>query len=109
MVGQMTVAHVGSQYQGDDFYCDVTIPSAAGLQMEHDDEWVLAFHHTKPFWDNHIVAVPKKHIASLTTATAEDEEWMRRLFVVVPGVEASPRPHPQRRTSRELESTAYAI
>ncbi|WP_369371719.1 HIT domain-containing protein [Promicromonospora sp. Populi] len=79
----MTSTRVGDQYRGEEFYCDVAIPNAADLQIEHDDEWVLAFHHTKPFWNNHIVVVPKKHIGSLTTATAEDEEWLRRLFVVV--------------------------
>ena len=26
---------------------------------------VLAFHHTKPFWQNHVVAIPKRHIPSL--------------------------------------------
>lgn len=77
------MTQVGDQYRGDDFYCDVAIPNASELQVEHDDEWILAFHHTKPFWDNHVVVVPKKHIASLTAATADDEEWVRRLFVVV--------------------------
>lgn len=76
-------ASVGGQYQGDDFYCDVAIPHVSELRVEHDDEWVLAFHHTKPFWEHHIVVVPKKHIGSLTTVTAEDEEWVRRLFGVV--------------------------
>lgn len=79
----MTLTPVGDGYEGDDFYCDVAIPHVSQLQVEHDDEWILAFHHTRPFWANHIVVVPRKHIASLTTATAEDEEWMRRLFLVV--------------------------
>lgn len=74
---------MGDRYDGDDFYCDVAIPGVTQLRVEHDDEWVLAFHHTRPFWANHVVVVPKKHIASLTTATAEDEEPMRRLFLVV--------------------------
>jgi histidine triad (HIT) family protein len=41
---------------------------------------VLAFHHTRPFWRNHIVIVPKRHIASFTTVTSADEEVMRRLY-----------------------------
>lgn len=83
MVRQVNITRVGDQYQGEDFYCDLAIPNASELQVEHADEWVLAFHHTKPFWSDHIVVVPKKHIVSLTTVTAEDEEWLRRLFIVV--------------------------
>jgi histidine triad (HIT) family protein len=77
------IAHGDQAYEGRDFYCDVAIPSASKLQVEHDDSWVLAFHHTRPFWNHHIVVVPKKHIASLTTVTPEDEEWIRRLLQVV--------------------------
>ena len=36
-------------YVGNDFYCDVAIPSAAELDIVFDDEHVLAFHHTRPF------------------------------------------------------------
>jgi histidine triad (HIT) family protein len=82
----MTAGAVGRGYEGDDFYCDVAIPNAARLDVEHEDEWILAFHHTKPYWKNHIVVVPKKHVRSLTTVAAEDADLMRRLFVVVQDV-----------------------
>jgi histidine triad (HIT) family protein len=38
----------------------------------HDDDWIVAFHHTRPFWETHIVVVPKKHVASLTTVGKDD-------------------------------------
>lgn len=60
---------VDQDYDGDDFYCDVAIPHAAELDVVHEDELVLAFHHTKPLWEVHIVVVPKRHIASLTRAS----------------------------------------
>jgi histidine triad (HIT) family protein len=88
MVRRVDIGPGGELYEGKDFYCDVAIPNVSELQVEHDDEWVLAFHHTRPFWNNHIVVVPKKHIASLTTVTAEDEEWVRRLLDVVQTVAA---------------------
>jgi len=47
----MSDSAAGSEYNGDDFYCDVAIPHVAALQVEHNDEWVLAFHHTRPFWN----------------------------------------------------------
>ena len=58
-------------YVGDDFYCDVAIPHAQGLDVVFDDEHVLAFHHTRPFWQTHIVVVPKRHISSLTTVSEQ--------------------------------------
>ncbi|WP_224279616.1 HIT domain-containing protein [Nocardioides lacusdianchii] len=70
-------------YVGDDFYCDVAIPNPEELDLVFDDEHVLAFHHTRPFWQTHVVVVPKRHIASLTTVTEEDAHLMRRLFAVV--------------------------
>ena len=70
-------------YAGDDFYCDVAIPRASELDVVHDDELVLAYHHTRPFWEVHLVVVPKRHIASFTTVAAEDEHDVRALLSVV--------------------------
>jgi histidine triad (HIT) family protein len=70
-------------YAGDDFYCDVAIPRAIPLEVVHEDDLVLAYHHTRPFWRVHLVAVPKRHIASLTTVGPEDEADVRALLSVV--------------------------
>jgi histidine triad (HIT) family protein len=74
---------VGGEYDSDDFYCDVAIPQSSLLRVVHEDELVLAFHHTKPFWEKHVVVVPKKHVRSLTTVSAEDAALTRRLLSVV--------------------------
>jgi histidine triad (HIT) family protein len=79
----MSGSAAGSEYNGDDFYCDVAIPHVAALQVEHNDEWVLAFHHTRPFWNTHIVVAPRRHVRSLTTVSEGDADLMRRMFVVV--------------------------
>lgn len=73
-------------YLGDDFYCDVAVPGADALCVVFNDEHVLAFHHTRPFWQTHIVVVPKKHIASLSTVTTDDAQLMERLFTVVQSI-----------------------
>ena len=52
------VSDVGT-YDGDDFFCDVAIPRAVPLEVVHEDDLVLAYHHTRPFWQVHLVAVPK--------------------------------------------------
>ena len=70
-------------YDGSDFYCDVAIPRLEEIDVVHEDDRVLAFHHTRPFWPTHVVVVPKRHIASFTTVSAEDEDDVRALLAVV--------------------------
>jgi histidine triad (HIT) family protein len=79
----MTAGVLGDGYDGDDFYCDVAVPHASMLDVVHDDDWILAFHHTRPYWKNHVVVVPKRHVASLTTVGPDDADLMARLFAVV--------------------------
>ena len=71
------------QYQGDDFYCDVALPKKLALRIEHEDDQVLAYHHTKPFWPVHIVVVPKKHIPSFTDRGDGDDELVLAVLRVV--------------------------
>lgn len=80
---------INEDYNGDDFYCDVAIPRAGELHVVHEDDRVLAFRHTRPWWDLHVVVVPKRHIASLTRATAADESDIRALLQVVQSVARS--------------------
>ena len=49
----------GTPTPGADFYCEVAIPDPSRLDVVHNDELVLAFHHTNPGWETHIVVVPK--------------------------------------------------
>lgn len=70
-------------YDGNDFYCDVALPNISALDVVHDGEGVLAFHHTRPFWPVHIVVVPKRHVPSLTDAQGADDALVRELLAVV--------------------------
>ncbi|MBA3781789.1 MAG: HIT domain-containing protein [Nocardioides sp.] len=70
-------------YAGTDFYCDVAIPRTQKLDVVHESDEVLAFHHTRPYWRHHVVVVPKRHIGSFTTITQGDEVVARELFEVV--------------------------
>ncbi|WP_425572721.1 HIT family protein [Nocardioides hwasunensis] len=53
------------------------------MDVVHEDERVLAHHHTRPFWQTHVVVVPKRHLASFTTVTQADEADVRALLAVV--------------------------
>lgn len=61
-------------------------PDPVQLDVVYQDDLVLAFHHTRPFWTTHVVIVPKTHIASLATLTTADEQVARRIFEVVQSI-----------------------
>lgn len=84
----MQMGSIGESYRGTDFYCDVAFPHIDQLRVVYDSPAVLAFHHTKPYWQTHIVVVPKQHIRSLTSLTAADETLIRELLQVVRDVAA---------------------
>lgn len=52
-----------------------TIPS----RKAYEDERVVAFHDIQPQAPVHLLVIPKKHIASLNDAGAEDAELLGRL------------------------------
>jgi histidine triad (HIT) family protein len=78
----------GADYAGDDFYCDVAFAHLDALDVVERTERVVAFHHTKPHWEHHVVVVPFEHIASLTTLTPADADVARELLEVVARVAA---------------------
>jgi histidine triad (HIT) family protein len=51
----------------EDFYCDEVFSGRALIEKVDETEKVLAYHHTRPFWETHIVVVPKEHVDSLLT------------------------------------------
>lgn len=48
-----------------DIYCDEIIPGKMSVKILVETINVLAFEHTHPYWETHIVVIPKKHIESL--------------------------------------------
>ena len=57
----------------EDFYCERVLSGLEAVDVVHEDEVVIAFHHTRPFFaDAHIVVAPRAHVASLLDPTAED-------------------------------------
>lgn len=55
----------------NDFYCDEVLSGRTPVQVVAETDNVLAYHHTRPFWETHIVVIPKMHIASLLTTDSE--------------------------------------
>ena len=46
-----------------------------------EDSHVLAFHDINPVAATHVLVIPKKHIASLSDATPEDEALLGKLLL----------------------------
>lgn len=63
-----------------DFYCDEVLSGNTPVQKVFETDNVLAYHHTQPFWETHIVVIPKRHVDNLLTV--ENELLMELLDVV---------------------------
>ena len=67
----------------NDFYCDEVFSGRTQVRVIAETDNVLAFYHTRPFFEVHIVVVPKRHIASLLTLKESDRELFVELFDTV--------------------------
>jgi len=71
-----------------DFYCGQVLSGQTTVEKILETENVLAFYHTKPFYETHIVVIPKRHIRSLLTLEKADEKIFLELFEVIKTVAA---------------------
>jgi histidine triad (HIT) family protein len=67
----------------EDFYCKKVLSGKTPIRKVFETENVLAYFHTKPFWETHIVVIPKRHISSLLTLEKADETLFLELFDVI--------------------------
>ncbi|MDP4090890.1 MAG: HIT domain-containing protein [Bacillota bacterium] len=71
-----------------DFYCEQVLSEKIEVRKVFETENVLAYYHTKPAYEKHIVVIPKKHIPSLITITEEENALLLELLSVVKKVAA---------------------
>lgn len=67
----------------EDFYCEEVLSGKTAVEKVCETENVLAYHHTRPFWETHIVVIPKRHISSLLTLEESDAPILLELFDVI--------------------------
>src|SRR5262245_34444212 len=72
----------------EDFYCEEALSGRTPINKVIETDNVLAFHHTRPFWHVHIVVVPKRHITSLLSLEAGDDQLLIEIFDVVKKIAA---------------------
>jgi len=71
----------------EDFYCEEILSGQTAINKVIETENVLAYWHTKPFWETHIVVITKTHIGSLLTIN--DNDLLIELLDVVKKVAAT--------------------
>lgn len=71
-----------------DFYCDEVMSGKTDVDKVFETDNVLAYYHTRPFYQVHIVAIPKKHIPSLTNIEESDQGILFELIEVIQKVAA---------------------
>lgn len=64
-----------------DFYCDSVLTGLVPVEVVAESSRVLAFMHTHPSWEMHIVVIPKLHVRRLVDV--EDSSLFSELFEVM--------------------------
>jgi histidine triad (HIT) family protein len=67
----------------EDFYCDEVLSGKTEVRKVFETADVLAYHHTRPYWETHIVVIPKRHVASLLALEETDNALLLELFDVI--------------------------
>lgn len=70
----------------EDFYCEHVLSGKTQVNKVLETDGVLAYYHTRPFWETHIVVIPKTHVGSLLTI--DDNGLLLELLDVVKRVAA---------------------
>ncbi|MGD1899642.1 MAG: HIT domain-containing protein [Phormidesmis sp.] len=66
-----------------DWYCKHVIHGNLSVKRVYESEQLLAFHHTTPFFEHHVVVIPKQHISSLAEAEAANPALAIELMSVL--------------------------
>lgn len=72
----------------NDFYCNEVLNGKTAVRKVLETDNVLAYFHTRPAYEVHIVVIPKKHISSLITIEESDTGLLLELLSVVKQVAA---------------------
>jgi histidine triad (HIT) family protein len=72
---------------GNDFYCEEVLSGKTPVDKLFETANVLAFWHTRPFWETHVIVIPKTHIGSLLSIN--DNALLLELLEVVKKVAAT--------------------
>lgn len=72
-----------TEQRREDFYCDEVLSGKTQVEKVLETEQTLAFYHTRPYYEVHIIVIPKKHILSILTVSSEETEILSDVLQVV--------------------------
>lgn len=67
----------------DDFYCDEVLAGRHAIETVLETDDVLAFHHTRPAYEKHIVVIPKQHVPSFVDLGSSSEDVLLSVLQAV--------------------------
>nr|WP_154892326.1 HIT domain-containing protein [Paenibacillus xylanexedens] len=72
-----------------DFYCEEVLSGKTEVEIVIETDNVLAYHHTRPFYEHHIVVIPKMHIQSfISEEETNNEELILEIMQVIKKIAA---------------------
>ncbi|WP_286183105.1 HIT domain-containing protein [Bacillus sp. ISL-55] len=72
-----------AEQKWEDFYCDEVLSGKTPVEKLFETEQTLAFYHTRPYYEVHIIVIPKKHILSFLTVSSEENDILIDVLQVV--------------------------
>ena len=77
-----------SDQKWEDFYCDEVLSGKTEVEKVLETVHSLAFYHTRPYYEVHLIVIPKKDILSFLTVTNEEAEILDDVLQVIRQVAA---------------------
>ena len=71
-----------------DFYCGEVLTGSTKVDVLLETKHVLAFHHTRPYYEAHVVIIPKQHIESLASLHDPDQDLAKDFIAAIAHVAA---------------------
>jgi histidine triad (HIT) family protein len=68
----------------NDFYCDSVLSKLISVKVVGESSRVLAFMHTNPTWETHIVVIPKLHVQRLVDVS--DFSLISEIFELITSI-----------------------
>lgn len=72
-----------------DFYCEEVLSGKVNIKKVYESDVILAFHHTKPSYEFHVVIIPKEHIESLLDLGEEKKYLVYEIIDIAKSIASS--------------------
>ena len=69
-----------------DWYCEEVLSGRQAVDAVLETDDVLAFHHTRPAYEHHIVVIPKAHVPSFVDLGETSDGQLHTLIKEVRGI-----------------------